>query len=223
MGIGPDSVNQVTKIPEHVAIYRRMRDMILFGEMAPGQPATIQGLTASIGAGMTPVREAIRRLTAEGALQSLGNRRICVPSLTLSTLDQIEYARLSIEPHIAALATSRATPEMIDELESIDEVIDTAIKTGDIQSYLENNYRFHFRIYEQSGADVLQQLALGMWLRMGPSLRVICARYGASNLPDQHDVTIDALRRGDKKAVSAALAADIRQGVAHIRMSLTEA
>jgi DNA-binding GntR family transcriptional regulator len=220
-------VNQITKIPEHVAIYHRMRDMILFGEMAPGQPATIQGLTAAIGAGMTPVREAIRRLTAEGALESLGNRRICVPTLTHSTLDQIEFSRLSIEPHIAALATSRAMPELAPklagELEAIDEIIDAAIKAGDIRAYLENNYRFHFHLYKQSGADVLRQLALGMWLRMGPSLRVVCARYGASNLPDNHNEAIDALRRGDPAAVSAALAADIRQGVSLIRQSIPKA
>lgn len=56
------------KIPSHEVTYARLRDMILFGHLAPGQPVTIQGLIADLGAGMTPVREAIRRLTAEGAL-----------------------------------------------------------------------------------------------------------------------------------------------------------
>ena len=54
------------KVPSHELTYVRLRDMVLFGTLAPGQPVTIQGLISDLGAGMTPVREAIRRLTAEG-------------------------------------------------------------------------------------------------------------------------------------------------------------
>jgi DNA-binding GntR family transcriptional regulator len=57
------------KIPSHEVTYAQLRDMVLFGVLEPGQPVTIQGLIADLGAGMTPVREAIRRLTAEGALE----------------------------------------------------------------------------------------------------------------------------------------------------------
>ena len=60
------------KVPTHEVAYGRLRDLILFGHLEPGQPVTIQGLTGDLGAGMTPVREAIRRLTAEGALSLQG-------------------------------------------------------------------------------------------------------------------------------------------------------
>ena len=56
------------KIPSHEVTYTRLRDMILYGHLQPGQPVTIQGLIRDLDAGMTPVREAIHRLTAEGAL-----------------------------------------------------------------------------------------------------------------------------------------------------------
>ena len=69
------------QLPTHELIYRQLRDQVLFGDLAPGQAVTIQGLTDSLGAGMTPVREAIRRLIAEGALEFQGNRRVCVPLL----------------------------------------------------------------------------------------------------------------------------------------------
>ena len=57
------------KIPTHEVTYGHLRDMVLTGGLAPGQAVTIQGLIHDLGAGMTPVREAIRRLTAEGAGQ----------------------------------------------------------------------------------------------------------------------------------------------------------
>ena len=86
---------QEAKTPEHQAIYQRLRDMILFGEVEPGQPVTIMGLRARIDAGMTPVREAIRRLTAEGALVATENRRVAVPAVNSKQLEQIAFARLS--------------------------------------------------------------------------------------------------------------------------------
>ena len=52
-------------LPTHELVYRQLRDMVLFGELLPGQAVTIQGLIQHLSAGMTPVREALRRLIAE--------------------------------------------------------------------------------------------------------------------------------------------------------------
>ena len=97
------------KIPSHEVTYARLRDMILFGRLLPGQPITIQGLIRDLNAGMTPVREAIRRLTAEGALLPQGNRRVAVPQLTPSLLDQLAFVRLTVEPKLAELAKTSGT------------------------------------------------------------------------------------------------------------------
>ena len=74
-------------LPAHEVVYRDLRDLVLFGDLAPGEPVTIQGLVTRLGVGMTPVREALRRLTAEGALESLGNRRIQVPVLDADAVE----------------------------------------------------------------------------------------------------------------------------------------
>ena len=66
------------KVPAHQHVYERVRKLILFGDLAPGQAVTIQGLAETLDAGMTPVREALRRLIAEGALVHQGNRRVSV-------------------------------------------------------------------------------------------------------------------------------------------------
>ncbi|MFV0358786.1 GntR family transcriptional regulator [Tropicimonas sp.] len=213
---------QERKTPEHEAIYRRLRDMILFGQVAPGQPVTIMGLKEQIGAGMTPVREAIRRLTAEGALETLGNRRICVPLLDEAHLSQIDFARRTIEPELALRAAKNADEATIYDMRNIDERLDAAILSGDINGYLRQNYLFHFRLYRQAGAEVLLAMAKGLWMRVGPSLRIVCGRYGTSNLPDLHGAALDALTEGDPHRVCAAIEQDIAQGMGQIRESMRE-
>jgi DNA-binding GntR family transcriptional regulator len=208
------------KIPTHEVTYGRLRDLVLFGHLEPGQPVTIQGLIENLGAGMTPVREAIRRLTAEGALVLQGNRRVVVPRLTLAALDQMAFVRLAVEPHLAELAVPGLSAERIARLEALDRGIDLAIANGDVPGYLEGNHQFHFTLYDVSDAPVLGDIARSLWLRFGPSLRVVAARYGAGSLPDQHGKALAAMRSGDADALACAIRDDIAQGVDQVRAAL---
>jgi DNA-binding GntR family transcriptional regulator len=210
------------KIPSHEVTYARLRDMILFGHLAPGAPVTIQGLIADLGAGMTPVREAIRRLTAEGALLPQGNRRVAVPQMSPAMLDQVAFARLAIEPHLAARAAGRLTPAQIDRLEAIDAKVNRAIDAGNLPDYLAANHAFHFALYEAADAPVLLDLARSLWLRAGPSLRVVIDRFGRETAPDLHREALAAMRARDSKALAAAIERDIQQGVDHVRQALSE-
>jgi DNA-binding GntR family transcriptional regulator len=210
------------KIPSHEVTYARLRDMILFGHLAPGAPVTIQGLIADLGAGMTPVREAIRRLTAEGALFPQGNRRVAVPELSSEMLDQVAFARLAIEPKLAELALARLTPAKIDRLEAIDAKVNRAIGSGDLPAYLAANHAFHFALYEAAQAPVLLDLARSLWLRAGPSLRAVIDRYGRETAPDLHREALAAMRAGDARALAGAIERDIQQGVDHVRQALAE-
>ncbi|MEZ5913932.1 MAG: GntR family transcriptional regulator [Paracoccaceae bacterium] len=208
------------KVPSHEITYCQLRDMILFGQLTPGQPVTIQGLTATLGAGMTPVREAIRKLTAEGALELQGNRRVCVPQLTASQLEELAFARLTIESKLAELACKHLTKNDYAQLSALDDQVTAAIDTGDIHRYLLTNYRFHFMLYERAEAPILLSLAQSLWLRFGPSLRVVCGRYGTSNLPDRHQEAMAAAMAGDSAALAHAIHEDISQGIDQVRGSL---
>jgi DNA-binding GntR family transcriptional regulator len=208
------------KVPSHELTYVRLRDMVLFGTLAPGQPVTIQGLISDLGAGMTPVREAIRRLTAEGALEPQGNRRVTVPRLEPGVLDQLAYARLTIEPRLAELAAANLTPALIARLQGLDATVNEAIRAGDVTAYLTANHAFHFALYEASGAGVLLDMARSMWLRFGPSLRVVATLAGAAGLPDQHAEALAAMRAGDGARLARAIHDDIAQGVDEVRSAL---
>lgn len=210
------------KMPAHQAVYETLRAMILFGNLAPGQAVTIQGLVEQLGAGMTPVREALRRLTAEGALTLQGNRRVTVPILTQIGANELGFMRKTLEPELTRRAALCMTEEILDAIRACDDDLNRAIEKGDIGGYLTHNYRFHATIYEAAGAPIMAATVDRLWLQFGPSLRVVCGRFGTSNLPDMHKDLLYALERGDINAAASAMAADVVQGVQQIEASLRE-
>jgi len=201
------------KRPAHEQVYQTLKAQILFGDLVPGQPVTIQGLSDSLGVGMTPVREAIRRLISDGALMFQGNRRVSVPLLSTADVQEVIFARKSIESELSRRATGNLGAADIDHLERLDQHLDRTIADGDVGGYLRLNHAFHETLYSHAAAPILFDLAERLWLRFGPSLRVVCGRFGTQSLPDRHKDIIAALRNRDAKAAALATAQDIEQGM----------
>ncbi len=201
------------KRPAHEQVYRTLKSQILFGDLVPGQPVTIQGLTDSLGVGMTPVREAIRRLISDGALIFQGNRRVSVPLLSANDIEQMIFARISIETELSRRSTKNISITEIDYLEQLDQRLDNMIADGDVGGYLRLNHAFHQSLYSHADAPILVDLAERLWLRFGPSLRIVCGRFGTQSLPDRHKDIIAALRERDAEKAALATAQDIEQGM----------
>ena len=203
--------------PAHQKVYQILRDYVLFGELAPGQAVTIQGLVDDLGVGMTPVREALRRLTSEGALAFQGNRRIVVPRLTAGDLDQLIEARRALEPALVRRAAARISTTDIDRLTAIDDALDRSIALADLSGYLRHNHAFHTTLYGIAQAGILAALVDGLWLRFGPSLRGVLETLTDIQTPDLHKAVLRALSDGDAEAAAAAIEADLMQGMGRLR------
>jgi DNA-binding GntR family transcriptional regulator len=208
------------KQPEHVCVYLRLREMILCGDLAPGQAVTIQGLAGLLEAGMTPVREGIRRLISEGALQFQGNRRVSVPVLGESQIDEILFARLALEPELVRRATKFIHTVQLEDLRGIDDRLNQAIARGDVTDYMAQNHRFHMTLYALAGSDIVLPMVEALWLRAAPSLRVMCGRFGTRNLPDMHQEALAALAVRNGAAAARSIEEDIRQGMENVRAVL---
>ncbi|MEI2687673.1 MAG: FCD domain-containing protein [Cypionkella sp.] len=105
---------------------------------------------------------------------------------------------------MAELAMPALTPALIEQLEAIDVAVDAAIRDDDLHAYLQNNHAFHFALYEAAGPGVLLDMARSLWLRFGPSLRVVSGRSGALTLPDGHKEALAAMRAGNASALAEA-------------------
>ncbi|MGV6850035.1 MAG: GntR family transcriptional regulator [Marinibacterium sp.] len=218
----PVPETDVVEPPVHERVYRALRDRVLYGDLGPGQAVTIQGLATDLGAGITPVREAIRRMTADGGLVFQDNRRVVVPRLERADVEQLGFLRHHVEPELTRRACLKISLEEIDFLRRTDAALDAAIATGDVSAYLTCNHRFHDTICRAAGAPILAEAAARLWLRFGPSLRVVCGRFGTSNLPDRHQDILAALETRDPEAAARAMAGDIAQGLDQILAGLRD-
>ena len=139
--------------------YRSIREQILSGERAGGQWLREGDLAASIGVSRTPVREALRRLAAEGLVRHERNRGVQVQSWTLKDLDEVFGLRSLLEPWGCALAAVRGVPDL-KTLDDLAGEMDAAARhrQPDVDVITELNNRFHRAVLEASGNDRLGSL-----------------------------------------------------------------
>lgn len=200
-----------------VELHQKLCSRICEGQYEPGETISIRGLAKEYGTSVMPAREAVRWLVAEGALEFTDSRKIIVPNLTRKRFSDILFLRKSLEGEISERAFPNISSNDINCLKNIDEMVNRAIETNDLNLYMKNNYKFHFHIYRLGNSSIILHLIELLWLQYGPSMRYICSRWGASASDlDHHRSVTDALEHGDSKGFRSSIEADIEQGMLFI-------
>ncbi len=197
-------------------VYRTLRARVMSGAVAPGLPITINGVAEDLGVSAMPVREALHRLVADGALEYLDNRRVRVPEMTLSKFEEIISARTALETLAAVRALPHIDAARLERLQVIDAEIDEAYRGNDLLRSTELNFLFHRTLYEPGATGVLLSLMESVWLRLGPFMRLATAKLEDSYRIDRHAEAMAAIRNKDPVALSQAIEADIQDGVGHL-------
>ncbi|SHK15204.1 transcriptional regulator, GntR family [Shimia gijangensis] len=197
-----------SKLRENV--YFALRDAFTRGEFAPGDTVNLRGLADQLGTSMTPVREAVRRLVAEGALIDTPSRTLQVPPFDKNRMQDLKAARLALEGIILDQAMHRMDGETLTQMEDI--LKKPSLADSPLPD-LQQNYDFHFTLYRKSGSDVLLPLVEALWLQYGAYLNLIIHQQEASEVEEHehHYQLIEALRQEDREAAFAALTADIER------------
>lgn len=208
--MGKPQISSIDQTNLRDSAYLALRDAFTRGEFAPGDTVSLRDLASQLGTSMTPVREAVRRLVAEGALIDKPNRSLVVPPFDLARMRELKSARLALEPLLLDAAMTQMTPEAIARLETIISVPHAA-PNG--MPDLSQNYDFHFTLYRLSGSEVVLPLVEGLWLQYGAYLNLIIHQDAAPNVDEHvhHHELLAALKEGDVGAARAALICDIER------------
>lgn len=197
----------------HERVYRAIRTRIMHGEIAPGAAMTLRGIGREFGVSMTPAREAVRRLVAEGALTLSSSGRVATPELTNDRIEELAALRALIETELASRALPRAHIALIERLQTINRSIGDAIATGDAVGYIRANLEFHRTLYLRAQAPAMLAMAETVWLQLGPTMRKLYGRMQRTEAPSHHRAIIAALRAGDEPGLRLAVRTDVTQGL----------
>ncbi|WP_343080911.1 GntR family transcriptional regulator [Ostreiculturibacter nitratireducens] len=200
----------------HDRLYRSLRQQILHGEMLPGQALTLRGLAKAYGVSMTPAREALRRLAAEGAVTLSASGRVSTPELTNERIEELAALRALIEPELASRALPRAHFALIERLKTINMANAEAVVKQDPVAYIRTNLEFHRTLYLRAQAPAMLAICETVWLQLGPTMRALYTKLRRTEPPQHHRMIIAALKAGDEPALRLAVRTDVTQGLRHL-------
>ena len=200
-------------LTSHEAVYRALRVMIMHGELEPGQSVTIRGLASKFGVSMTPARDAVRRLSAEGALSISSTGRVGTPELSNERIEELASIRALLEPELASRALPRAHLNLLERLSNINSSIDHAIVKDDAVDYIRRNLEFHRTLYLRAQAPAMLALVETVWLQLGPTMRSLYSQLQRREASHNHRLAIAALKVGDEPSLKLAIRADVTQGL----------
>jgi DNA-binding GntR family transcriptional regulator len=141
--------------------YGGIRSLIVNGQLAPGFHLREGELAEQLGVSRTPVREALRRLAAEGLVESRRNRGAVVGTLSGAALEEVAEARASLEGAAAHRAASRISPRDLDRLTRLDEQMWALAEAGDpdsLDSLAQLNREFHDIVANAAASPSLTSL-----------------------------------------------------------------
>lgn len=206
-------------------VYNEMRNAIMTGAFAPGETLTIRGLADRLGTSVMPVREALRHLASEGALDVLPNRSIRVPVMDATRVAELCRLRMLLEGEAASLAASQLTAEELVVIVGFHREFEASVKSGNVLKLLEAGQNLHFAIYEAARSPRMMALIGMLWLQSGPWLAEPMRRTFkrrevvsfAESVSVHHQRIIDALEGGDADRAAKAVKAEIRYLMDHAR------
>ena len=142
-----------------------IRERIIVGAYQRGRQLKQADLAAELGVSITPVREALLTLEAEGYVRGLPHKGLIVPELVADLAREIYELRLTLERELTAAALKRITPDGLADLQDLQRSLVRALESDDLHAVRTANYRFHFRLYELADRPQTLQFVRVLWAK----------------------------------------------------------
>lgn len=171
----------------HDRVYRGLRTRIMHGQIPPGHALTLRGIGKDYECSMTPAREAVNRLVAEGALSMSASGRVATPELSNERIEELAALRSLLEVELASRALPRAHMALIERLQAINSNISDVVSNRDAVGYIRTNLEFHRTLYLRAQAPAILAMCETVWLQLGPTMRAL---YGGFDGPKRRSITV---------------------------------
>jgi DNA-binding GntR family transcriptional regulator len=196
-------------------VYEQLRSALMSGYYAPGQRLTLVDLASELGTSVTPVREAIFRLAADGALEMPKAQTIAVPVLSEASVAELKMIRIHLEGEAAAAAALKATRKEVAKIRRINEAFFNALDQGDPHQASNYNREFHLAVVALAEMPIVLTTVEMMWARMGAHIHRI--NLGRRRLRDygpdhEHYGVISGLELRDADLARQSIQNDIKFG-----------
>ena len=203
----PVAENRRMQLSDEAAGY--VRELIMSGQLRPGEHVRPEQIAAALDISGTPVREGLLALRAEGFLQLQPRRGFVVAPLSADDIRDLFVTQALIAGELAARAAERLKDEEIDELRDLQVRIDQVAQAGDTDELEQLNHEFHRRINRAASSEKLTW-ALGMVTKYVP--RRFYAHIGGWPTASVHDhsAVVLALAARDPEQARRAIAAHVR-------------
>jgi DNA-binding GntR family transcriptional regulator len=176
---------------------RRLRELVVLGELKPGDQIRQDDMAAALGVSRVPLREALRVLASEGLLTHRLNQGYFVAELSVEEFRQIVALLEFLETEL--IRTARwPTPDEIAELRTLNAQLSTTATLSDPTSSNEANREFHFAVFRLSPLNVFATEAERYWALAEPFRLLHVATTDTSEIKAQHEQLIDALAAQDR-------------------------
>jgi DNA-binding GntR family transcriptional regulator len=199
-------------------IVEELRSMIASGEIARGARIRQSELAERFASSVTPVREALQQLQAEGVVVGEPHRGLRVAEADLDAIRGAYVVRRLVEPYAAQRASLRITRRELDALDALIERMAQAHATGDGAAASDANRAFHFGIYARCGLPALTRRIEDLWLAY--PWDILHVLRDPAGLIVEHRAMAAAVRDADlpriAETVSAHIAGGYRELVLHL-------
>ena len=172
--------DDAAQLPNSERVYRALREQILTGALAPLTRLVELQLAQQFAVSRTPVREALKRLIAEGQVVDDATRGLIVRDVDPAEVEDIYIIREVLDGLAARLAASRATSEDLTRLHLLMELMEESAAAQRWEAVVQINIKFHEVLYSAAGNE---RLAL-----IGRSLQDAVRRYSPRALSNPERV-----------------------------------
>jgi len=194
-------------------VERALKQALIAGQLKPGERLVTRELAARLGTSPTPVREALLKLVAAGAVEATPALAFQIPVMSPQRYGEIADIRKAVEGLAAERAAAAMTPERLLALTAINDRYRVARREKDVERALDLNQTFRFTLYETAAMPTLLALIEGLWLQIGPSLNFLYPRPDGVDLGrHSYDDVLEALVARDNVAVRRAIERSIEVG-----------